>query len=611
MSLPHKLQEDFRWWKSNIALASNPIRVLKYDLEICSDASRSGWGAVCNEERSHGFWNETDRSFHINYLELLAAFLGLKCFAKNLKGSQILLRIDNTTAISYINRMGGIQFENLNQITKEIWKWYERRNLWIFASYISSRMNWEADIESRRLESETEYELSKEAFSEIIRTFGKPDTDLFASRANTKCETYVSWRRDPGAIAIVAFTITWNPYFFYAFPPFSIILRVLQKIKSERSRGLLVVPLWETQPWFPMFKSMLAADTLVFPPDINLLTSCSKEPHPLWGENYPGCRVLIRRAFARKGTPPSAVNIMISSLSEGSIKQYGGAIKKWWRFCVERSIEPSEGTATEVLLFLTKEYEAGASYGSLNTARSAIALLTEGNIALDPRVRRFIKEVINMRPSTPRYDVIWDPKIVLSYFTSLPENEELDLKTLSEKLVTLLALVTGHRIQTFSLINIGNIRKIHDTYEVKIPNRIKTTGPRRKHPVLVLPFFLENSTPCVASALESYIQKTTPLRGTVEYLFLSFKSPYKAVTTQTLSRWIKDMLTKSGVDTQRFTAYSTRHASTSTARRKGVGLDTIRRTAGWTETSSTFSRFYDLRLCNASDQFARSVLSSL
>lgn len=96
----------------------------------------------------------------------------------------------------------------------------------------------------------------------------------------------------------------------------------------------------------------------------------------------------------------------------------------------------------------------------------------------------------------------------------------MDLKTLSEKLVTLLALVTGHRIQTFPIINIDNMKRIHDTHEIEIPNRIKTTGPRRKEPVLVLPFFLENSKLCVASALESYLERTTPLRGTVEYLFL-------------------------------------------------------------------------------------------
>lgn len=56
---------------------------------------------------------------HINYLELKAAFFGLECFAKNLSHCDILIRIDNTTAIAYINNMGGIQFPNLSKIAKQ------------------------------------------------------------------------------------------------------------------------------------------------------------------------------------------------------------------------------------------------------------------------------------------------------------------------------------------------------------------------------------------------------------------------------------------------------------------------------------------------------------
>lgn len=122
----------------------------------------------------------------------------------------MLLRVYNTTAIAYINKMGGIQFQVLNKLAKEIWTWCEERNIWIFASYISSRDNFEADFESRRLEPETEYALSSSAFREIEDSFGRPAIDLFATRTNAKCVRYVSWSRDPGSIAVDAFTLDWN-----------------------------------------------------------------------------------------------------------------------------------------------------------------------------------------------------------------------------------------------------------------------------------------------------------------------------------------------------------------------------------------------------------------
>ncbi|KAB0801731.1 hypothetical protein PPYR_03917 [Photinus pyralis] len=51
-----------------------------------------------------------------------------------------------------------------------------------------------------------------------------------------------------------------------------------------------------------------------------------------------------------------------------------------------------------------------------------------------------------------------------------------------------------------------------------------------------------------------------------------FVTPFHKATAQTLSRWIKIILQKSGVDVTKFSAYSTRHAATSAASRKGLNL---------------------------------------
>lgn len=88
--------------------------------EIFSYASLTGWGAHCNGEGACGFWKESKKSLHINYFELTAAFIALRCFDSNLHGVQVLLRVDNTTAISYINRMGGVQYPGLVTRAREL-----------------------------------------------------------------------------------------------------------------------------------------------------------------------------------------------------------------------------------------------------------------------------------------------------------------------------------------------------------------------------------------------------------------------------------------------------------------------------------------------------------
>ncbi|XP_033222710.1 uncharacterized protein LOC117176563 [Belonocnema kinseyi] len=438
--------------------------------------------------------------------------------------------------------MGGVQYEDLNKISKEIWQWCEERNIWIFASYISSKDNFEANAESRKLEPETEVELSIPAFNKIVKTFRNPETDLFASRTNSKCIRYISWKRDPGSEAIDAFTLNWSSVFFYAFSPFSIILRTLTKIKRDQAEGIMIVPNWPTQPWYPLFHSLMIRKPLQFNPDINLLTSSDSNP-------------------------PIA----------------------------------------DLLVLLTSEFDKGLSHSSINATRSAISLIVDSEIAKDPRVKRFFKGVSSLRPSRPRYESTWDPKIVLDYFLEIPPNEELRLKELSKKLVTLLALITGLRMQTFSLIKIVNIRNRGTTIEIKIPDHIKTSNKNRTQPLLVLPFYSEENI-CAASALQSYLVKTRSLRN-VQELFISFQKPHEAVSSQTLSRWVKKILTESRIDTDIYSAHSTRHASTSAAKRCGVDLELIIKTAGWTDRSQTFARSYDREIVKDNQQFARSFLN--
>lgn len=280
LSLTSWLDEDFQWWETHLSLGK-PLVVRSFVLEIFSDASLTGWGVFCKGQRTHGHWSPTEATFHINYLEIKAAFFGLKCFASDLSNCTILCRIDNITAIACINRMGSVQSAKLNYITRKLWQWCENKQLVVMASYVKSSENKEADEESRKTKDDNEFELNDEYFLDITQKFGMPDIDLFASRTNKKCKMFVSWHKDPESTAVDAFTLNWSSLKFYAFPPFSQILRVLNKIEHDEATGIVVVPKWETQPWFPKFLSLLTENCISFAPSENLLSFPNRLPHPL------------------------------------------------------------------------------------------------------------------------------------------------------------------------------------------------------------------------------------------------------------------------------------------------------------------------------------------
>ena len=73
-------------------------------------------------------------------------------------------------------------------------------------------------------------------------------------------------------------------------------------------------------------------------------------------------------------------------------------------------------------------------------------------------------------------------------------------------------------------------------------------------------------------------------------LFLSHKTGFP-VAKSTISRWIKEVLSVSGIDTARFLPGSTRSASVSAAARRGASLAQILGAGDWSNLG-TYQRFY-------------------
>ena len=131
--------------------------------------------------------------------------------------------------------------------TKELWCY----NNWITSTHLPGKYNQVADNLSRSIHDNMEWKLHPDLFSQIYDKLGIPEIDLFASRLNSQLSVYCSWKPDPGAKAIDAMTIDWTPLFFYAFPPFNMIGKILRKIEEDKAEGILIFPAWPTQTWYP------------------------------------------------------------------------------------------------------------------------------------------------------------------------------------------------------------------------------------------------------------------------------------------------------------------------------------------------------------------------
>ena len=283
LSLSSQARLDLHWVVVNISKFNGKFfKEPKIDVYIESDASLTGWGAACADESASGRWSPGELQYHINYLELLAAFHALQCFVFDSKSIHVRLALDNSTAVAYINSMGGTKSPELDSLSRSMWDWCLSRDIHISAQHIPGKTNVRADRLSREIYSNLEWSLDDKVFHRIISQTFVPEIDLFASRLNAKTAKFISWHPDPGAMAYDAFSISWSNMSCYAFPPFSLLPQVLAKILNDEASVLLIAPVWPTQSWYPLLLQLLIDLPIRLPRQNNLLLlPHSQEQHPL------------------------------------------------------------------------------------------------------------------------------------------------------------------------------------------------------------------------------------------------------------------------------------------------------------------------------------------
>lgn len=226
----------------------------------------------------------------------------------------------------------------------------------------------------------------------------------------------------------------------------------------------------------------------------------------------------------------------MASLSQSTLKQYNSVYKIWSNFCNVQKEDPFNPKKGPVITFLVERFKEGACYGTLNTSRSALSLISDSKIGEDKEISRLLLGFYKQRPTAPKYAVTWDVSIVLKYLDFLYVEGKTDFQMLTKRTITLVSLSTGQRAQTLTKIKLSNIVQITTGLEIKIDECIKTSRPGRAQPMLKIPFFMENPSRCVAKALLNYIDVTKDLRKKNEYLFIAYKKPHNAVGAQTINR---------------------------------------------------------------------------
>ena len=301
---------------------------------------------------------------------------------------------------------------------------------------------------------------------------------------------------------------------------------------------------------------------------------------------------VIRQRQANEGIPEEIVRFLFQGMRPNTRDSYESAWRSWSGWCKSRDEDSTDCNLISALFFLYDLFKKGLSYNSINVHKSMLSTTFSSNDREDlgkhPFIRLFMKSVFNQRPPKAKLSHTWDPKVVFDYAKSLGPSATLPIRVLAMKATILLALATFLRVSEIASIDFSSVKQ-SDTrivFSLSELRKWQRTGSLQSFSLKLL----EDDLICPVRTILEYIRRTADVRGNCTSLFISTVSPYKAVTSSTISHWIKEFLSKSGVGPN-FSAHSTRSAASSAASRVCVPVDSILRMANWSD-ASTFTRFY-------------------
>ncbi len=191
--------------------AGVPLEQVSRHAVVFTDASATGWGATYNGHAVSGVWTGPQLRWHINCLKLLAVRLALSRLRGRLQRKDVLVHMDNTVTVAYINRQGGLRSHCMSQLARHILLWSQKHLRSLHSIHIPGEFNRAAD-ELSQAALPGEWRLHPQAVQLI---WGR--NSVTEAMLSTDALAH-SWPRGLGK---------------YAFPPVSLQAQTLCKIREN------------------------------------------------------------------------------------------------------------------------------------------------------------------------------------------------------------------------------------------------------------------------------------------------------------------------------------------------------------------------------------------
>ncbi|KAI8483727.1 hypothetical protein Bbelb_385190 [Branchiostoma belcheri] len=263
---------------------------------------------------------------NVSKTQLKAASLALRSFV-SADTQHDLLRLDNATAVAYVNHVGGTRSPDLAALALEMWSWALERGLTLSATHVPGLTNTLADKCSRFFSGQGRVATEPLSFFLSLNnwTGNALTVDLFASRMNAQLKEYVSWRPEPEAMSPSVQGTEESP---------------VRRSNSDFDTSSLGVSGLVPQGVEHVVRESGSPAT-----ELGSAVPAAQQETPSAVARSDACRVAkIRRQLQGRGLSAGASDLILSAWRESTSRQYQSAWAQWASWCDRRKIDPVCGS---------------------------------------------------------------------------------------------------------------------------------------------------------------------------------------------------------------------------------------------------------------------------
>ena len=143
------------------------------------------------------------------------------------------------------------------------------------------------------------------------------------------------------------------------------------------------------------------------------------------------------------------------------------------------------------------------------------------------------------------------------------------------------------------MLSVIHIDQSHDKVVFNIIGLTKCPKPSRPNQSVIYRAYVEDELLCPAKCIYACLAQRSEnvIQGFTEF-FITFGKTHHSASTDSLVRWVKEVMGNSGIDTEIFKPRNTRVALNSAAYKLGMPLQEVLKRGQWLNESTFFTYYF-------------------